>query len=105
MEAGCGGERGGVVNGGGGHTYPLAVSLSPWSNSLSIDSQQENVLKDKCNKKLHVLLMQQPSPKPRAKKNKINKLFEERKYEECCQSPPFRLWWNFVFVKLHQLKT
>lgn len=54
----------GEIEGGGGnrrgHSYPLTISLSPWSNSLSINSQQENILKDKSNHKLHVQLIQQP---------------------------------------------
>ena len=57
------GEVGEIEGGGGirrGHSYPLTISLSPWSNSLSINSQQENILKDKGNHKLHVQLIQQP---------------------------------------------
>lgn len=76
MKAGCGGDRRGggdkrgwVVN-RRGHPHPLTISLSPWSNSLSINSQQENILKDEGNHKLHVLLMLEPSPKLRAKKIK-----------------------------------
>ena len=63
-----------------GHPYPLTISPSPWYNSLSINSQQENTLKDKGNHKLHVLSMQQPPPKLWAEKpHKDKKLFEERK--------------------------
>lgn len=65
-----------------GHTYPLTISPSPRSNSLSRNSQQENILKDKGNTKLHVLLNAATVTWTGSEK-KMNKLLKERAYEEC----------------------